>query len=228
MKRPRGPVIAAGRTINTCGFFSALTTHHEAYASINDKLSYEKDTLKKMNQKGLPVPTLIDMEVADAFVTEYLEGENPKDIFKDKRISLEDKLTIVRKLSSSLSQIHENGFFHGASTLSNTRYSNSIGYWVDFGTIPKKGLALDHLQAKDLNGFIYSACRNCSSNDIQKDMQIVNEILKAYAYRPVLDKLRDIQPQKISFLYAVLSRKRKPFAVENIRKEIVNILGKDL
>ncbi len=154
----------------------------------------EPNIIHKAKMAGVPTPTILMVEVADAkIVMEFVEGKQIKEILD--HISPEKRIWISDLIGRMIGRLHKHGIIHGDLTTSNmilTPYNTVV--FVDFGLserskeVEGKGVDL-HLMKRALQSTHYKHAKECFAAIMKGYTKAVGEE-KA---NKVIEKIREIE-----------------------------------
>ncbi|MCW4016781.1 MAG: Kae1-associated kinase Bud32 [Candidatus Bathyarchaeota archaeon] len=132
----------------------------------SQRTTHEPHIMHKAKEAGVPTPTILMVDVADAnIVMEFVEGKQVKEVLD--AVSKEERLSLCRLIGKMIGRLHKNGIIHGDLTTSNmilTPYGKVV--FVDFGLsersveLEPKGVDL-HLMKRTLNSTHYKHAKEC-------------------------------------------------------------------
>ena len=94
----------------------------------------ETRLLHSAKKAGVPTPTvyLINLE-STSIIMDYIDGKTLSDLIKERKLSREELVGLLREVGKLIGRLHKEGIVHGDLTTSNMIVSDGKIFFVDFG-----------------------------------------------------------------------------------------------
>jgi len=155
---------------------------------------HEPHNIHKAKEAGVPTPTIIMIDVADAnIIMEFVEGKQVKEVLD--HVSLEERLRLSELIGKLTGRLHKSGIIHGDLTTSNmilTPYGKIV--FIDFGLsersveLEPKGVDL-HLMKRTLHSSHYKYAEECFKSVMEGYARVVGK----QEAKKVTAKIREIE-----------------------------------
>ena len=155
---------------------------------------HEPHNIHKAKEAGVPTPTIIMIDVANAnIIMEFVEGKQVKEVLD--HVSLEERLRLSELIGKLTGRLHKSGIIHGDLTTSNmilTPYGKIV--FIDFGLsersveLEPKGVDL-HLMKRTLHSSHYKCAEECFKSVMEGYARVVGK----QEAKKVTAKIREIE-----------------------------------